>query len=112
MRAAAWKLKYGCPRNNFEPGPTEKRKSLPPPTARSPGDEACCGGAPGARHHIDGVGRCGFSDVVADRLVTLDAEIARLTHLRQGLSNSRQGGCALGSQERGDVVGGVSDDGR
>ncbi|MFJ3667485.1 MerR family transcriptional regulator [Streptomyces sp. NPDC090106] len=27
-----------------------------------------------------------FSDVVADRLAALDAEIARLTHLRQGLA--------------------------
>ncbi|MFF3363835.1 MerR family transcriptional regulator [Streptomyces misionensis] len=32
-----------------------------------------------------------FSDVVADRLAALDAEIARLTHLRQGLAAAAQG---------------------
>ncbi|MFJ9855504.1 MerR family transcriptional regulator [Streptomyces sp. NPDC101150] len=32
-----------------------------------------------------------FSDVVADRLATLDAEIARLTHLRQGLAAAAGG---------------------
>ncbi|MEU9091121.1 MerR family transcriptional regulator [Streptomyces sp. NPDC087901] len=31
-------------------------------------------------------GAGGFSDVVAERLTTLDAEIARLTRLRQGLA--------------------------
>ncbi|MEE4546336.1 MerR family transcriptional regulator [Streptomyces sp. V4-01] len=36
---------------------------------------AACGRRPG-----------GFSDVVADRLATLDAEIARLTRLRQSLA--------------------------
>ncbi|MGW0782684.1 MerR family transcriptional regulator [Streptomyces sp. NPDC002913] len=39
------------------------------------GPSASCDGRPGE-----------FSDVVADRLAVLDAEIARLTHLRQGLA--------------------------
>ncbi|WP_445520823.1 MerR family transcriptional regulator [Streptomyces sp. NEAU-174] len=32
-----------------------------------------------------------FSDVVADRLAALDAEITRLTHLRQGLAAAAEG---------------------
>lgn len=41
---------------------------------------ASCGSHPGE-----------FNDVVADRLATLDAEIARLTHLRQGLAAAAGG---------------------
>lgn len=41
---------------------------------------ASCGSPPGA-----------FSDVVADRLAALDAEIARLTYLRQSLAAAADG---------------------
>jgi MerR family copper efflux transcriptional regulator len=41
---------------------------------------ASCAGRPGE-----------FSDVVADRLAALDAEITRLTHLRQGLAAAAEG---------------------
>ncbi|MFH9400623.1 MerR family transcriptional regulator [Streptomyces sp. NPDC017638] len=39
-----------------------------------------------------------FSDVVADRLAALDAEITRLTHLRQSLAAAAEGSaCAAGA---------------
>jgi DNA-binding transcriptional MerR regulator len=41
---------------------------------------ACCGSRPGE-----------FSDVVADRLATLDVKITRLTHLRQDLAAAANG---------------------
>ncbi|MEU9455876.1 MerR family transcriptional regulator [Streptomyces sp. NPDC048277] len=48
---------------------------------------ASCNGRPG-----------GFSDVVADRLAALDAEITRLTHLRQALAAAAAAPpCAAGS---------------
>ncbi|MFF8837559.1 MerR family DNA-binding protein [Streptomyces sp. NPDC015130] len=48
----------------------------------------------------------GFSDVVADRLQALDAEIARLTHLRQSLAAAAQGspGGACSPTPRNDSV--------